>query len=325
MRLSIIVPVYNVEPTLEACVGSILRQEGCADFELVLVDDGSPDSCPQMCDAWASRDSRVRVIHKLNGGLSSARNAGIDASRGELLMFVDSDDTLGEDSIAPLVDIMDANSDVDILEFPVVRVEASVVKPWLSFSRPLTLYSDKKEYWLEGEAYRHTYSCNKVYRRRLFSPEDDRVGGGILRFPVGRVFEDAFMLPRLLQRARLVATTSSGAYHYYVNPQGISATAGARELRQLLDAHIDVLPRLIAVERQRLSGALRDYYLHVADIQIALCETTRERPVLATLRVTMSGLSLVHWLKAAVINTLGLPALCRANSLLRRLFPRKSR
>ena len=91
-EISIIVPVYQVEKYLNECIDSILAQT-FTDFELILVDDGSPDNCPAQCDAAAKRDSRVRVIHKQNGGVSTARNAGLDAAQGNWIAFVDSDDT----------------------------------------------------------------------------------------------------------------------------------------------------------------------------------------------------------------------------------------
>lgn len=89
--ISVIVPVYKVEPYLDRCVRSIVEQT-YTDLEIILVDDGSPDNCPAICDAWAERDSRVKVIHKQNGGLSDARNAGMDIATGEYIGFVDSDD-----------------------------------------------------------------------------------------------------------------------------------------------------------------------------------------------------------------------------------------
>jgi glycosyltransferase involved in cell wall biosynthesis len=91
--LSVIIPVYNVEGTLDRCVLSVTGQT-FESLEIILVDDGSPDSCPLLCDGWAHRDSRIKVIHKKNGGLSSARNAGLDIATGEWVTFVDSDDWL---------------------------------------------------------------------------------------------------------------------------------------------------------------------------------------------------------------------------------------
>ena len=90
-EISVIVPVYKVEKYLNECIDSILAQT-FTDFELILVDDGSPDSCPALCDAAAEKDSRVRVIHKINGGVSTARNAGLAAAQGNWIAFVDSDD-----------------------------------------------------------------------------------------------------------------------------------------------------------------------------------------------------------------------------------------
>lgn len=319
MLLSVIVPVYKTQSTLDACMESVASQIG-GRGEIVMVDDGSPDASAAMCDQWAMRDKRVRVVHKANGGLSEARNAGIDASRGDMLMFVDSDDTIAPDTIAPLVDIMTGNPQVDILEFPVTKVWEGRREDFLSFQSPLAVYDDMRDYWLGCKAYCHTFACNKIYRRRLFAAE-------AVRFPVGRVFEDAYTLPRLLSRARRVATTGRGEYRYVQNPLGITATAGARELAMLLDAHIDVLGRLLneAAPTARIDGALRDYYIHVVDIQLSLSELTGEKPSIPSRLVTLSHLSAVHKVKALMVNTLGLSALCRANRLMRILFPRKRR
>ena len=110
MKFSIIVPVYKVQAYLPVCVDSILAQT-YRDFELILVDDGSPDACPQMCDAYGQNDSRVKVIHKENGGLSSARNAGIRAAEGDYLLFIDSDDYWsGPQVLEKLADILEKTS-----------------------------------------------------------------------------------------------------------------------------------------------------------------------------------------------------------------------
>ena len=116
MKFSVIVPVYNVEKYLPECVDSILNQD-YEDFELVLVDDGSPDNCPIMCDEYANNYSRVRVVHKENGGLSDARNAGVDAAIGDYILFIDSDDYWNDTStLTKLSEIIEKNS-VDIVQF----------------------------------------------------------------------------------------------------------------------------------------------------------------------------------------------------------------
>lgn len=109
--ISIIVPVYKAEAFFDNCVRSLLAQTH-KDIELLLVDDGSPDRCPEMCDRWAAKDKRVKVIHKPNGGVSSARNKGLEIAQGEYIAFVDSDDTLPSDALEKLVnDIQYTNAD----------------------------------------------------------------------------------------------------------------------------------------------------------------------------------------------------------------------
>ena len=100
-KISVIVPIYKVEKYLDRCVRSVLAQT-FRDFELILVDDGSPDSCPQMCDDWAKKDSRIRVIHQNNQGLSAARNTGIRAASGEYINFIDSDDWVADTLLSDL-------------------------------------------------------------------------------------------------------------------------------------------------------------------------------------------------------------------------------
>lgn len=107
--ISVIVPVYKVEPYLDRCVRSIVEQT-YTDLEIILVDDGSPDNCPAMCDAWAEKDNRIKVIHKQNGGLSDARNAGMDIASGDYLGFVDSDDWIAAEMYQVLYDMLQRDS-----------------------------------------------------------------------------------------------------------------------------------------------------------------------------------------------------------------------
>ena len=104
-KISIIVPVYKVEPYIRKCVDSILTQT-ITDFELILVDDGSPDICGEICDEYAGKDYRIKVIHKENGGLSSARNAGLDICTGDLIGFVDGDDFIDNDMFETLYTLL---------------------------------------------------------------------------------------------------------------------------------------------------------------------------------------------------------------------------
>ena len=113
-KISVIVPVYKVEPYLDKCISSIANQT-YTNMEIILVDDGSPDYCPAMCDAWAEKDSRIRVIHKTNGGLSDARNAAMAVATGELMAFVDSDDWIASDMYEHLYQrLTEDNSDIAV-------------------------------------------------------------------------------------------------------------------------------------------------------------------------------------------------------------------
>ena len=117
IELSFIVPVYKVEAFLDDCVKSIIEQ-GFIDYEIILVDDGSPDKCPALCDLWAERNEQIKVIHKENGGLSDARNAGLKVSQGRYVWFVDSDDWLKSNAAAVLKETMALYPDSDVYSAP---------------------------------------------------------------------------------------------------------------------------------------------------------------------------------------------------------------
>lgn len=293
-QLSIIIPVYRVEQTLDRCMRSVLCCER-RDIEVLLVDDGSPDSCGTLCDQWAERDSRVRVLHKRNGGLSDARNAGIEASQGDLLMFVDSDDELAPGTVEAAMKTMEEDEACDIAEFGVLRVnhssdgkeDVSCNKPMDgSCSKPVdgfcsnkslflkgefafdpqtvseTQYADMRLYWLRTRAYTHSYAWNKIYRRWLFQD---------VRYPVGRVFEDMFTLPPLLLRAKRLRIIPHGCYIYHINSSGITACANhdASMTAMLLTASIEAWRLLDIDNAPRAERKLLDlYYMHILNIQI---------------------------------------------------------
>lgn len=292
VKLSIIIPVYCVEATLDRCLQSIVAQS-FTDFEVLLVDDGSPDGCPQLCEAWGRRDSRIRVSHRRNGGLSAARNAGLDMAQGDFVTFVDSDDFLATDTYAQVMPLAET---ADIVEYPIL---------WHHGTAEATLrqatagsYADAADYWLRGHAYEHTYVCNKVFRRTLFDG---------VRFPVGRVFEDAWTLPLLLRHARRIVGTAAGCYYYCYNAQGITARAGGDALAMLLDAH-----------RQAMALWCDDrYYMHVVDILLDVHRLTGRHPHLPPRRIApwAPGLTWRQRLKAIVINLTGINTLCHIHRL----------
>lgn len=277
VKLSVVIPVYRVEATLHRCVESVLNQR-VADMEVILVDDGSPDRCPQLCDEWARCDPRIRTVHQPNGGLSDARNTGISMATGEVITFVDSDDYLSPDTYAPLLEKM---GDLDLLEYAI----ADRLTP------EDHVYTTAADYWLQTRAYTHTYAWNKLYRRTLFREA---------RYPKGKVFEDVYLLPQLLRQAHKIGTTHLGCYHYCWNPEGITATADGEALTQLLEAH--------------LSGGMPvddRYYMYLVNIQMDVWERTGAPPILPKRKLDASSLEGKLRLKAIALNTVGINILCK--------------
>jgi len=307
MKLSIIIPVYRVEKSLERCLESIVRQS-FQDFEMILVDDGSPDRCPQICDEWAGRDPRIKVIHKANGGLSDARNAGIERAQGEYLTFVDSDDYLDTDTYERVMPLMEQN---DIVEFPVYWHYGAADQHILEFGE--TTYQCMEDYWLRGMAYEHTYAWNKIYRRTLFEE---------VRFPKGQVFEDVATLPLLLEKARRVTTCRQGLYYYTYNAEGITAKATGRELTMLLESHLPYIRRYAA----NPDDAFDRYYMHVLNIQLDVCETTGCEPRIPNIFICSLGkhLNPLERLKSIALNILGINRLCKINKFIHQTIGRRS-
>lgn len=303
MKLSIVIPVYQVKYTLTRCVESVLNQS-FRDYEMILVDDGSTDGSAKMCDDFALADSRIRVIHQTNKGLSSARNSGLNISRGEYITFIDSDDFIGENTLSILMTKLEAYPDYDILEYPVLWHHGSPEQRLLKFG--VKTYDNMRSYWIDGKAYQHAYVWNKIFVRRLFDT---------VRFPDGQLFEDAYTLPLLLEKAHIVATTEEGIYYYTSNPDGITNHPGDG-LSCLLDTHIRQLEAL------GLNEELSEYYAHVLNIQLDVYKTTRKDPILPVPHITSSairrlGLPWKSRVKLRLLKIIGIKNLCRLTRLLR--------
>lgn len=213
MKLSIIVPVYKDRRHLQNCIESILQQT-YTDYELILVDDGSPDGSGAMCDRYAQECDKVRVIHKRNGGLSSARNAGIAVAKGEYITFVDADDTVASGTYYYNMRILLSNPDIDIIEYPVSVHEESPNNQIISFTpEKITGNRDIFTEWIKRKGYTHAYSWNKIYRSDLFA---------FIRFPEGEVFEDLYVTPMLYESSECVYYSDCGFYYYLDNSESIT-------------------------------------------------------------------------------------------------------
>lgn len=230
--VTIIVPVYKVEQYLRECVDSILAQS-FQDFELILVDDGSPDGCPAICDRYAQRDKRVKVIHKQNGGLSDARNAGIDwameNSDSEWLTFVDSDDYLHPDYLSTLYNAaMKESADLIICDFFRVDdtgafIDGDTALSELSTTDKNVLFQYLNWNWTIVPA------CFKLYAKHIFDG---------LRFELGKIHEDEYAIPQVLWNCRKAVILRQKLYYYRCRQSSIMATESAQSRLDGMEAAI---------------------------------------------------------------------------------------
>lgn len=223
-EISIIVPVYNVEQYLEKCVDSILNQT-FKDFELILVDDGSPDNSGAICDQYAEKDSRVRVIHKENGGLSDARNAGIDVAKGKYLGFIDSDDYIAEDMYELLyTNIIKEDANLSICGIYHVYEGKEPAK---KIEKYMVLNRDEATVLIFHGNQISDHAVNKLYSRSIFSE---------LRYPRGKYHEDSFTIVGILDQCDKVVVDTKQRYFYYHRDDSITSQVFSKKHLEYITA-----------------------------------------------------------------------------------------
>lgn len=213
--ISIIVPVYRDEKYIERCLNSILQQT-FKDFELIIVDDGSPDRSGTICDEYATSDPRIHVIHKENGGLSSARNRGIEATTGEYLFFMDADDVIHPDTLRISYEcITQTGAQISVGEF--TRFSKNDELIFSSWNKNYTVMSNLEVLSAFFDDRKSLHSlvsvCCKLICRRLFDN---------IRFPLGRLFEDEFTIYKLYYLSEKIVFCGVTLYYYFVNDKGIT-------------------------------------------------------------------------------------------------------
>lgn len=225
-KISVIVPVYKVEKYLNKCVDSIVKQT-FTDTEIILVDDGSPDNCGKMCDDWSQRDSRIRVIHKENGGLSDARNRGIQESSGEYIIFIDSDDFIEPKMLEVLYGLATEN-DADVSVCGIFNCYKSKKTPQCEML---------EKYVFSGVEALKEYFIGK------------RIPGGVvtrliktdiakkLEFLYGKTYEDAYYSPKLFLTAKKVAVDTTPLYNYWHRADSITSMAFTEKAMDVVDAY----------------------------------------------------------------------------------------
>lgn len=238
--ISVIIPVYKVEEYLHRCMESVLTQT-YQNLEIILVDDGSPDRCPEICDAYARQDSRVKVIHQQNAGLSGARNAGMDAAAGIYFAFIDSDDYVAADFIERLYEAcVSTGSPLGICRWTYVRGEGlpehKTDKEQQDTVQVLTAWELMERLYCPDGAY-YVVAWNKLYKRELWDG---------IRYPLGRIHEDEATTHRIFHQAEQGVFVDLPLYGYFVAP--VSITRGFNPKR--LDWITGVQERLVFFEEQ---------------------------------------------------------------------------
>lgn len=205
-KISVIIPIYKVENYLKECLNSVVNQT-YTNLEIILVDDGSPDNCPQICEDYASKDKRIKVIHKENGGLSSARNAGLEIATGEYIAFVDSDDWLELDMYELLLDeLLKSNADVSICN-PIFEGKG---KNNLCSNRTRVIDNKEEIFSLLTSNIRFEV-WNKLFRKTVVSDT---------RFIIGQVYEDLNFDRNVFSQVNRIVYIDKSKYHYRVNRPG---------------------------------------------------------------------------------------------------------
>ena len=306
VSITVIIPIYNTEKTLDRCIRSVLANHV---DEVILVDDGSPDDSGKKCDEWAKQDIRIKVIHKVNGGLSDARNEGLKAVTGDYVSFVDSDDEVAPDTYAPLITFLSQHREVQILEFPARIHIGGKDEHLLTFAdniMNITSSEKKKELWL-NDVYAHSYVCNKIFHKDLFND---------ISFEKGALFEDAIIMPRLIQETQYYATCNKGMYLYYINNDGI--TRDFSNLPQLLLAQLQTCKDMGIEIKSPTANRL---YLSLLNTQIDICRYAHVSELcLPYRRLPLStARNCKELLKIFLLDTIGLKGLVKIFILFRYL------
>ena len=224
MKISVIIPVYNVEKYLKRCLDSVVNQT-YKNLEIILIDDGSTDKSGNICDEYAAKDKRIIVIHKENGGLSDARNKGLDICTGDYISFIDSDDWIENGFYEYVVNNVKDN-DLLIFDYYITNGKNS---KWIKYKNTEVELSKEKCLIELAKAKLQSYTCNKIYKLDLFDN---------IRFPKGRNYEDQAIIHLIIDKCNKIRYYDKAFYYYYQNPNGITYTVNYKNYRDFLYVNI---------------------------------------------------------------------------------------
>ena len=254
--ISLIVPVYNVEQYLDDCVRSIIHQS-YTNFELILVDDGSPDRCPQICDSWAAKDCRIKVIHKINGGLSDARNIGIDAATGEYVWFVDSDDWIANDALTIIACSIDMYPNANAIAAQIVEIVDDIVK----FHGFYQDWPEESVIFTNVEYVRNMTSILPSVRYVVKRDIYEKYG---LRFIVGVLHEDMPFCHMLMNYTKQIAVIPKVIYYYRIRSGSITTSSNIGSCYSLVESHKELMcfmnEHVMEVDRKWFMGLTYDLF-----------------------------------------------------------------
>ena len=230
--ISVVIPIYNVEKYIDKCINSVLNQS-YRNLEIILVDDGSPDRCGEICDNYAKNDARIKVIHKENGGLSDARNKGIECANGKYIAFIDSDDFIHPQMFEILYhNIVLEDADISVCNFLEVQDGDDTTVPYLNI-RNIDREVYIGSYIMEQLEYHNistVVAWNKIYRMELFQE---------IRYPKGKLHEDEFVIHRILHCCRKSVYTTEKLYYYLQRKGSITDTVKWNVVADGIDAYFD--------------------------------------------------------------------------------------
>ena len=310
-EISVIVPVYGVEPYLEECLRSLTGQT-FRNVEIILVDDGSPDRCPGICDRWAAFDRRIKVIHQDNRGLSAARNAGLDIAAGDYIMFADSDDiALPGFFEIPLARARAADADIIVFGYADTDQNGIPSRFQSTNARPVYAGRTKALCWL-AEGRIRDYVWDKLWRRELFDT---------VRFPVGEKWEDQLTTYLLFDRASRFVILPDLLYHYRKRPGALSREDPRTALAIVADHRNTEYEYLIkhcppAGRKMELTAAKTELQYLITDFPSRSAGYRKIRKRLLSRNITIKRGGLKLWTRIQLVRIS--PALLTAVTMLRR-------
>lgn len=300
MKWSIIIPIYQVKAYLGTCLECI-RQQMDDETEVWLVDDASTDGSGDICDTWSRSDERFKYLrHPQNRGLSVARNTGLTHAGGQWILFVDADDWLAPGTLSALRQLAQQD-EADVVEFPIHLEHGTPQARWFVPGHGECVgFND----WVAAGAFRYSYAWNKMYRAELWQS---------VRFEEGRLFEDMFTIPYVMEQARCILRTDQGGYYYCSHQGSLSNTLSRKGTTDLLEATLKLYEHLCQ-RADVTDDVLDDLYMEVCNRQIMCLKMGG--PMLLPMRhvaahhVWQPGQSAVRRLKWLLMRT-GRPQWCK--------------